>query len=343
MVVNASSTNKENLHQVYKFFMKAFITGGTGFIGSHLVDHLLKNQNDHISCMVRSQDKWLHDKDIDRVKGNLQDLDALKKGIEGADVVFHIAGLVKAPDQHQFDRANVEATENVLRLAMKFKVPKLIVLSSLAACGPSFSRPLTEEDPLMPITRYGESKKRMEEMIAEVADDHISVSIIRPPAVYGPREDQIFSVFQMASWRIFPVIGPKTPSQISLIHVNDLIQGILLAAEEKKPGIETYFITSEETYTWDEIRNATQSILGHKLYKLNLRPRFVEQVALIAEKAASLIGRYPVINREKARELGMQWTCSADKAVSKLGFQQQTSLMDGLAETIQWYKRHHWL
>ncbi len=323
--------------------MKAFVTGGTGFIGSHLVDRLLKNQNDDIRCLVRSSDKWLQDKDITRIKGNLHDPSALHKGMENTDVVFHIAGVVMAPDQHTFDQANVAATENVLRMAMKLNVPKLVVLSSLAACGPSFSRPLNEEDPMMPVTRYGESKKRMEMMISEVADDSISVSVVRPPAVYGPREDQIFSVFQMASWRLFPVIDTGNESRISLVHVDDLVDGILLAVSENKPGVETYFISSEELYTWDQIRQVTGEIFGHKILPIKISPRLLALVGNFVETAASLIGRYPVINRDKSRELGMQWTCSVDKAKSRLGFRQKTDLKKGLTDTIHWYKKHHWL
>ncbi len=323
--------------------MKAFVTGGTGFIGSHLVDRLLENQEDEIRCLVRTSEKWLRNKHFARVTGTLNDLPVLRKAMENTDVVFHIAGLVKAPDQKQFDLANMAATENVLRLAMRLKVPKLVILSSLAACGPSLKQPLTEEDPLMPITMYGESKKRMEEMVAEVADESISVTVIRPPAVYGPREDQIFSVFQMASWRLFPIVGDGKSTKISLIHVRDLVDGILLAASEKKPGVETYFISSEELYTWEQIRETTQEIFGKKLIPLKITPRILELAGILIENAASLIGHYPVINREKSRELGMQWVCSVDKAKSQLGFRQKTDLKEGLTETIYWYKKHHWL
>ncbi len=323
--------------------MKAFITGGTGFIGSHIVDRLLSNPHDEIRCLVRNHEKWLCDKDIIRIRGNLQDPAALQKGMEGVDVVFHVAGVVKAPDQITFDHSNVATTENVLRMAMKLNVPKLVIFSSLAASGPSFRHPLTEEDPLMPVTMYGESKKRMEEMVAQVADERISVTVVRPPAVYGPREEQIFSIFQLASWRIFPIIGDGHTYKVSLIHINDLVEGVLLAAREGIPGVDTFFISSEELYTWHEIRRVTETVTGHKLFALKLTPRFMEQVGGLIENMASLIGRYPVINREKSRELGMQWTCSVDKAKSRLGFRQKTGLKEGIDQTIYWYKKHHWL
>lgn len=323
--------------------MIVFVTGGTGFIGSHLVDRLLKNSNDEIRCLVRSKPKWLEGKDIVTVDGALGDLHALSRGIEGADVVYHVAGVVKAPDQAQFDHANVEATEHVLRLAMKHRVPKLVVLSSLAACGPSFSRPLTEQDPLMPITMYGRSKKKMEEMVHSVADDSISVTLIRPPAVYGPREDQIFEIFRMASWGVFPIIGDGKSTRVSLVHVHDLVSGLVLAAAEQKPGVETYFLSSEETYTWEEVARLTGKVSGKKLYHLKVSPRFVKSVGRWLERSAALFGVYPVVNSEKAEELSMQWTCSVDKAIKHLGYRQKTGLYDGLSGTMKWYRRHHWL
>lgn len=323
--------------------MKAFITGGTGFIGSHLTDRLLINQNDEIRCLVRAEDKWLHDKDYVRISGDLHDLGALEKGMDQTDVVFHVAGVVKASSQARYDRVNVDATENILRIAMKSGVPKVVILSSLAACGPSFKHPLTEEDPLMPVSMYGESKKRMEERVREVADESISVTIVRPPAVYGPREEQIFQVFQMASWGLFPIIGDGESTQVSLIHVDDLVSGIIRASSEKEPGVKTYFITSECFYTWNEIFQTTREVMGKRLFAVRVSPRLVALAGNTMERSASFIGHYPVMNREKARELGMQWTCSADKAREELGFRQKVSLEEGLSHTIKWYKRYHWL
>lgn len=327
----------------YTNFMKAFITGATGFIGSHLADTLLNDDNNEIRCLVRSGHKWLTGKPVNIIKGDLHSLDALKEGMQGVDVVFHLAAIVKAPSKNIFTRNNVDATENVIRTAQRLGVKKIVILSSLAATGPSFSRPVTETDPLMPVSMYGESKKEMEEMLKRVVRDEDSVTVLRPPAVYGPREDQIFSVFKAASNGIFPIIGDGDLTRLSLVHVQDVVQGLLLAAKNNQPHINTYFISSEKTYTWNEIKAATAHALGKRIYSIPINPGLVKKISGIIEDIASVIGKYPVINREKAAELVLEWTCSVDKAKNELGYSQKVSLEDGINQTIDWYKVHNWL
>lgn len=198
--------------------MKAFITGGTGFIGSHLVDSLIEHEDySEIRCLVRSSDKWLKSKDFLRIEGDLHNLSALTKAVRNVDVVFHLAGVVKAQTYQEFERANVEATENLVRIAQKEGVKKIVILSSLAAAGPSQNGPVTESDRMLPVSMYGRSKKRMEETIHAIADKDTSVTILRPPAVYGPREDQIFTFFKMVSNHICPIIGDGQTPKISMV------------------------------------------------------------------------------------------------------------------------------
>ncbi len=330
--------------QKYRKFMRAFVTGGTGFIGSHLVDHLLQNPEvESVNCLIRSNEKWLAGKNISRVKGDLHDIEALKKGMENSDVVFHLAARTSAPDRDAFHAANVDATENIVRTAQKAGIRKLIILSSLASTGPSFGRPVTEEDPLMPVSMYGESKKKMEEMVHRIADPALSVSILKPPAVYGPREEQIYQVFKSASRGLFPIIGDGKSVRLSLIHVRDVVSGIMLAFKQCKPGVHTYFISSEELYTWEQIKEVITRQLGRKSFSLKLSPKLVKRAAGVIEGASSVFGHYPVINRDKANELVMEWTCAVEKAQRELHYAQQVTLEEGVSETIAWYKRHKWL
>lgn len=324
--------------------MKAFVTGGTGFIGSHLADHLIQSEEySEVRCLIRSNEKWLKDKDFTRIKGDLNNLSVLKKAVKDVDVIFHIAGRVKAPTYEQLENANVDASENLLRIAQKEGVPKVVVLSSLAAVGPSTNGPVTEDEPMNPISSYGKSKKQMEQMIHELADDDMSITILRPPAVYGPREDQIYSFFKMVNKRICPIIGDGKKPRISMVYVGDVVNGILKSAKQTTAGVHTYFITGDEIHTWNEIRGTTTKVLGKKAIPIYVKPKLVERIAGTVEKTASFFGVYPVLNKEKAKELILEWTCSSEKAKNEIGYTSEYSLAEGISRTIHWYQIHHWL
>jgi nucleoside-diphosphate-sugar epimerase len=324
--------------------MKAFVTGGTGFIGSHLVDALIAHDDyAEVRCLVRSDEKWLKGKSFKKYNGDLHDLPVLKEAVKDVDVVFHLAGVVKAPDAGTFERVNVDAAENLMCAAQGQGVSKIVVLSSLAAAGPANGHPVDEQAPLNPVSMYGQSKKKMEQMIHKLSDADSSITILRPSAVYGPREDQIYSFFRMADKRVCPIVGDGQHPEISMVYVSDVIQGCIKAAEQKEPGVHTYFISGESIHTWNEIRQVTERVLGKKTVPVYLKPRTVQKVAGGIEKAASFFGAYPVINREKAKELVLEWTCSIEKAKEELEFAPEYSLGEGIARTIHWYKKHHWL
>ncbi|MEX2600326.1 MAG: NAD-dependent epimerase/dehydratase family protein [Balneolaceae bacterium] len=324
--------------------MKAFVTGGTGFIGSHLTDALIGDERwDEIRCLVRTREKWLSGKSYQRIDGDLHNLPVLREALKGVDVVFHLAAIVKAPSEKEFYRGNVEATENLIRTARKAGVQKIITLSSLAAAGPSRQKPLREEDEMNPVSLYGESKKRMEEVIREITGPTQTVTILRPPAVYGPREDQIYTWFKLANKRIAPIIGNGDKPQLSMIYISDLIRGILSAVERNRPGSDTFYITGPNLCTWDQIKRITEKVLGKRSLPLYIQPGLVKKIAGFVETTASYFGSYPVLNREKANELVLEWTCSGEKAEQILGFTPEVSLEEGISRTLHWYKKHHWL
>lgn len=337
-----ASTSNFNLN--IRILKKAFVTGGTGFIGSHLVEALIGHDNySEVRCLVRNEEKWLKGKNYVKVQGDLHDLSTLKRGLDNIDVVFHNAGIVKAPAWQQFEHTNVDATENLLRIAQKQDIKTIVVLSSLAAAGPSHENPVSEEDPLMPVSMYGKSKKQMEEMIHKTANGNGSISILRPSAVYGPREDQIYSFFKMLNKRICPIIGDGEKPRISMVYVMDVVQGILKAAEQQKPGVHTYFISDKYIYTWNQVRETSTKILGKKAVPIYIKPKYVKKIATAVEKTASFFGSYPVINRDKANEIILEWTCSIKKAQHELGYEPKYTLAEGISRTIHWYKMHHWL
>lgn len=323
--------------------MKAFVTGGTGFIGSHLVDYLVQSPAwQEVKCLVRSEEKWLKGKSYKKVDGDLSSIHALREALQDADTIFHLAGVVSAPSPGIFHRANVDATETLIRLAAQTGIKNIVILSSLAAAGPSNGEPKTEMDPMNPVSMYGESKKKMEMVIQNTAAPEMSIKILRPPAVYGPREDQIYTIFKLMKYGITPIVGDGLDPKLSMVYVSDVVKGIQKAAGLQTPGIHTYFISGQIT-CWQEIKEISDTIFGKKSFALKLNPNMVKKVAGAVETTASLFGSYPVINREKASEMILEWTCSASKAKTELGYSPDITLEEGISRTIHWYKKHNWL
>jgi len=324
--------------------MKAFVTGGTGFIGSHLADQLIEDTAwDSVKCLVRSDEKWLKGKSYEKIPGDLDSIKTIERAIEDTDVLFHLAAIVKAPSKKEFFHANVEATENLIRLAQKSGIKKLVILSSLAAAGPSNGEPLREDTKMNPVSSYGKSKKQMEEMIHNLAGDDMSITILRPPAVYGPREDQIFTLFNMMSKGIAPIVGDGENPKLSLLYVQDLVQAIMKASKQTKNGVHTYFVGGDRITNWNEIRDIVSTVLDKKSITLKIKPGWVKKIAGAVETTAALFGSYPVLNREKANEMILTWTCSHEKAAKELSYKPEYSLEEGISRTLRWYKKHNWL
>lgn len=324
--------------------MKAFVTGGTGFIGSHLADYLIDDDAwGTVKCLVRSDEKWLEGKSYKKISGDLDSIKTIERALEDTDVVFHLAAIVKAPSKKEFIHANVEATENLLRLAQRNGVKKMVILSSLAAAGPSNGEPLREDDEMEPVSTYGKSKKQMEEMIHDLADDDMSITILRPPAVYGPREDQIFTLFKMMSKGIAPIVGDGENPKLSLLYVQDLVQAIVKAAKQSEKGVNTYFVGGDRITNWNEIKDIVSTVLGKKSITLKIKPDWVKKIAGVVETTSALFGSYPVLNREKANEMILTWTCSHDKAAKELSYKPEFTLEEGISRTLRWYKKHNWL
>jgi len=329
--------------------MNAFVTGGTGFVGSHLTEELLRRRY-RVRALVRRDPKWLAGTDAEIIRGDLDDEAALREGLRGVDVVFHVAGLTRAPTAEALHAANVEGTLKVLAAIREEgpSVRRVVVTSSLAAVGPSRVTegnvvPLAESDPMQPISEYGKSKARMEREVAERFPD-LPVTIIRPPAVYGPREADIFTIIQTASRaRIFPIVGSGRPPQLSLVHVADLVRGMIDSAETADAASDTFFLSSERGYSWNEIADAVEAALGKRLLRVRVPARATAAIGAIVESAGRLFGQYPALNREKAREAAEAWVCSIEKARQAFGYNQAVPLASGMKEAVDWYREHGWL
>lgn len=328
--------------------MKALITGATGFIGSHLAERLAA-EGVEIRILLRetSNRQWIEHLDAELVIGSLSDSESLRTAVADVDYVYHIAGVVASKDRQGFYRGNVDATRNILQAISDVNpgLQRFLHSSSLAAVGPA-SDPeslVDESTPLRPITTYGESKAEAERVVAEFAE-RIPTTIVRPPAVYGPRDVGIYTFFQVAARGIAPLIGSDR-KLVSLVHVDDLVTGIIAAATSERSVGETYFISSEELYDWRQVGNVTAQVLGRK------RPRYLSIPHPVVHAVAALsgsLGRFrkspPILDREKGRDITQPyWICSVEKARRDLSYRQEMSIEEGVRQTVEWYRERKWL
>lgn len=325
--------------------MRALVTGGRGFIGGFLVEALLEKGYE-VHCLLRKGSLgWLSGLDIHRVDGDITERESLQPAVQNMDYVFHLAGALKARSLKDFQKINAGGTKNLLEAVGKnnFGLARFVLVSSLSAAGPSpDGTPLNESDTPHPVSNYGKSKLLAEKVTLEYANE-LPVTVIRPPAVYGPRERDIFTYFKSAQkgWRPILTGGPRS---FSAIYVKDLVRGILLAAEQSNAVGETYFLCNDEAYSWDEVGKAIASVLGVRTKRLLLPLSLAFLTALGSELFGKLTNKLNVINLDKFRELKMRhWVCDNGKAKTELGFEIEFALEKGLSETAQWYVEHGWL
>lgn len=330
----------------------AFVTGGTGFVGSHLVEELLRRKVDEVRCLVRSDPKWLSDLNVEYVHGDLSDVETLWSALDGVTHVYHVAGITRAKEWAPFHDVNVQGTLNLLG-AVKHAAPtveRVLVTSSLAAVGRCDADVATEEAPLRPMSRYGRSKARMEEALRASHDmttsywEDLPLTIVRPSAVYGPRDRDILDFFRAVQWHLCPVVGSGSIPELSLVHVRDLATGIAEASFTPEARGETYLLGSARLHAWNEVKRVTTDALDTWAVTLPIPSVLVGAVGLLAEGWGALTNTYPPLNRDKAREIRHACTaCSIEKAKRDFGYAPQISLSDGVTETIDWYRAQGWL
>jgi dihydroflavonol-4-reductase len=326
--------------------MQVLVTGASGFIGSHLVE-LLLNKGYNVRCLLRksSSTAWLKDLPIEIVYGDVFDVKALENAVRGVDYVYHSAGLTKAKKKDEYFKANAEGTRILLEAAIKVNpsMKRFVLLSSQTAAGPSpTATPVTEEIEPRPITTYGRSKRAAEEVVL-AAQDRLQWTIVRLPAVYGPRDKDIYAFFKTMRGGLQPVAGFKDKF-VSLLHVDDVVRGVVMAGESEAAIGRLYFLSSSRIYGWDEIGRITRQVLGRNAITIRIPEWGIYTVSAFAEFFSLFSPKPALINFEKAKDMVQDyWTCDSSKAKRDFGYEQQVSAEDGIKGTIAWYVRQGWL
>jgi 2-alkyl-3-oxoalkanoate reductase len=324
----------------------AVVTGASGFVGSHVVDELLR-QDVRVRCLVRpgSPTRWLDGKPVEIVRLRFDRVEPIEEALRGAAWVVHAAGLTRARSEREFHEANVAVTERVLRAATSSgaAVERFVLISSQAAAGPAdmTGRPVMEGDRPDPVSAYGVSKLRAEELTL-LLKDQLPVVVIRPPAVYGPRDNAIYKLFLAVKRHVVPVL--RNRGRFTLVYVEDLARAVRLSLFHPRAPGQVYFVGEPDVTDYAELGQSVREAVG--TWAVAVRPPgfLLYAGAVAAELFAMLAGKPPLLSREKLAEITAgDWVCSSAKIRSQLAWEPEVALEEGVRRTAEWYRGAGWL
>lgn len=327
---------------------KILVTGASGFVGFHLVSaayeagytvHAAVRQSSPITDITPFVEKFVYP-DFNQTCSWAAVFDS-----EKYDYVIHAAAMTKAKSEAEMMNANVGVTERLLQAAFQASEPpsRFVYVSSLAAIGPVryLEGPITESTPFRPLTMYGRSKREAEKMInTNFADKPIS--IVRPTAVYGPREKDIFILFNTMNKGLDAYVG-RAPQKLSFVYVKDLVDVLLRACVSEQRGMDTFNISDGHVYSRYEMAEIFKRTFRKKLIRVHVPYTVVKTVAQISQWLYSKSPKTPVIYPERLGELTAEnWECDIEHAAETLGYRPEYDLNRGLVDSLQWYKQNNW-
>lgn len=324
------------------------LTGGSGFLGSHIADGLAA-RGVEVRALVRPSSSVAHLSSlpgVTLVRGSLGDMDSLADALRGVRAVIHAAGLIKALRPADFHRVNAVGTENLLRAVRGAAgdLHRFVHVSSLAAVGPSLDgRPRPAEAPPAPVTEYGRSKLAAEASVRAAAND-LQVVVVRPPVVYGPRDRETLAFYQAVKWGVLPVTG-SLDAILSMIYVTDCAEACIRAVDASVPSGSVYDVEDGAPSTFRTILGHIEAAMGGRVrLRVPIPGPALRMAALGSQAFGRLTGKAMMFTPDKVNELrAPNWVCDGAAARRDLGWDPVVPLEEGARRSTAWYRAAGWL
>lgn len=325
---------------------KVLLTGATGFVGSFVTEELIKNGYEvFVTLRKGSSIKWIENLHYTPVYINLNNIDEIKEHLQSHnyDYIIHNAGLTRHPEEDELNRVNASILENFIKVINTLtKTPEnFIFISSLAAYGSADQQKdgiVTRDSTPKPLTAYGRSKLKAEQLIKNAKFPYV---ILRPTAVYGPREKDLFTLFKTLNAGIDAKVGKG--QNLSFIYVKDLSR-VIVACLNKKLKYKSYFVSDSNLYSSEMFSELISKALSKKSIKITLPSAFVKMICKTNDIAGKLFGFHPLLNGDKFNEISAKsWNCYSEDLWQELALKPQYLLEEGVSETAEWYKAQGWL
>ncbi len=331
-----------------RFLSPVLVTGASGFVGSHLAEALAR-QKVKVRLLVRSTSRlpFKPTPQMELCQGDVTNLESVRKAMKGVRVVYHLAGLLRGAKFSAYQRVNAEGTRHICQAAAGEKsVRRVVYVSSLSAAGPSpLGGEIDETMPCHPVSFYGQTKRMGEEIVLSF-QKKFEVVILRPGAVYGPRETDIFEYFKMVRQGLV-VNGGDGEQRVSFIYVQDLVDSILLAGQFRKAKGQIFFVSDGKNLSWNELSAHIGAALKKSYKTFNVPLGIVRIVASLGDGVARLTGKSflpPIVSGDKMKEAKAPgWVCSNHKIRQRLGFNPKFDIEKGIKAAVQFYLTAGWL
>ncbi|MEJ0101826.1 MAG: NAD(P)-dependent oxidoreductase [Bacteroidota bacterium] len=324
---------------------KVLITGASGFLGFHLIEAALANNLQVFAAVRKSSNiDHLRNLPVTFTYPDFGNLSKLQEEIISGQYAYiiHAAGITKANSKQEYDLVNAGYSFNLGKVAEQAKdsIKKFIYISSLAAIGPlvNSEETINEFTPANPVTAYGKSKLMAEVMLQQLS---IPLIILRPTAIYGPRDKDIFIFFKTIKKGLEPYLGSHK-QQLSFIYAKDVADAAVKALFS--PYNSSYNISDGNSYDRYDLAKYLKQYMRTKTLKFHLPGGVVKAIAFTLENTMKVFNKASVLNKEKLNELlASNWICDIEKARKELGFRPMYNLDTGVKESLEWYQQYKWL